>query len=91
MEVRDAYVVKESKTSTVTRRIPLTAWINVKENPPKHVGWYNTKGIEGLEHGDRHYWEDGEYWEYGNFAGVLRVRRAVAVSEYQGLSEKCPK
>lgn len=80
------YVVGEKPNE---RRIKITAWVDAKASPPTHVGWYNTKGAEGLEHGNRHYWQDGEFWEFGVAAGILKVRRAVQVSQYQGLSEKC--
>lgn len=66
-----------------------TDWICAKTTPPTRKGWYNTKCPNGLEHGNRHYWEDGEFWEFGVAAGILKVRRAVSVGVYQGLVAKC--
>jgi hypothetical protein len=87
-EKGNKFIVRYSATKAGI--IELTGWLDPKVTPPTRNGWYNTKTPEGLEHGDRHYWEDGEFWEFGQVAGgILKVRRSVAVNAYQGLQEKC--
>lgn len=54
------------------------AWIEIESRRPRSVGWYAVQddSIDGEYYIDA-YWEDGSWWKFGRYGGVMNVRQEI--------------